>query len=72
MILGCIIVIGRLSLLHSPSVDTWNRWALITLQSYYMELWKHTGTGVDALFASAIAVDGALRDSGPPGEGSAT
>ena len=37
-----------------------------------MELWKYTGTGVDALFASAIAVDGALCDSGPSGEGSTT
>ena len=32
------------SLLLQPrsSVDTWNRCALITLRSYYAELWKHT------------------------------
>ena len=40
------------------SIDTWNRWALITLWSYYTEFWKDTRTGVDALFMSAIAVDG--------------
>ena len=59
-------------LLLRGSIDTWNRWALITLRSYYMELWKHTRTGVDALFMSAITVDGASRDSGPSGEGRAT
>ena len=47
------------------SIDTWNRWALITLQSYYAELWKHTRTRADALFAAAIAVDGTSCDSRP-------
>ena len=50
----------------------WNRWALITLWSYYAELWKHTRTRVDALFVTAIAVDRTSLDSGPSGEGSAT
>ena len=30
------------------SVNTWNRWVLITLRSYYAELWKHTRTRADA------------------------
>ena len=52
------------------SIDTWNRWALITLRSYYTELWKHTRTGVNALFASAITLDRVSHDSGPSGEDS--
>ena len=54
------------------NVDTWNRWALITLRSYYEELWKHTRTRVNSLLMTPIAVDGTSHESGPSGEGSAT